>query len=97
MILHTVNKPGDCLARCLALVAAGDAVLLLEDGVHATMNTPGNESLWAGIPDSVRCFALAGDLAARGISDKMLPLFEVVTWREVVTLTVENDKVISWG
>lgn len=96
MILHTVNKP-DCLARCLALIAPGDAVLLIEDGVYLAMVTAGNEARWSTMPDSTTCYALADDLAARGISDRMLPCFESATWQQFVALATRYDKVISWG
>lgn len=95
--LHTVNKQGDCLARCLSLTAPGDAVLLIEDGVYAAAETEANSAAWENAPAGLTCFALESDLAARGISDKMLPLFDAVTWQQFVALTVEHDKVISWG
>ena len=97
MILHTVNKTSEPLARCLALVASGDAVLLLEDGVYATLDNDGNRSLWDNCSSDTRVFALGPDLAARGISDKMLPHINEVTWQEFVALSVESDKVVSWG
>jgi len=77
MILHTINKNGNCLTRALGMIAKGDAILLLEDGVYAVMELPQNTTLWDSLPDSVSCYALADDLAARGISDKMPPFLKL--------------------
>lgn len=97
MTLHTINKSGDCLARALGLVSKGDTILLLEDGVYAVMDLPQNTAMWESLPEAVSCYALSDDLAARGISDKMLPFFTAADWQDFVSLTVENDKIISWG
>lgn len=97
MALHTVNKHDDYLVRCLSLVGNGDAVLLIEDGVYGAMDTPINVDTWKNISAAVECFALESDLAARGISDKMLPFFTPVSWQQFIALTEKHDKVISWG
>lgn len=97
MILHTVNKHGSALLRALAVVSENDAVLLLEDGVYALLETQGKENCWSVLPASVRRFVLVDDLAARGISDKMLTGFEKVDWQGFVDLSTEHDKVVSWG
>ena len=89
MILHTINKHGPALSRALAVVSEKDTVLLLEDGVYALLEAPEKENCLNALPSSVRRFALADDLAARGISDKMLSGF--------VNLSIEHDKVVSWG
>lgn len=96
MILHTVNKSA-CLGRCLDLVADGDAVLLIEDGVYAAMGIPGQDAAWDSLSGKVACFALDTDLAARGISGKMHPRFRTATWQQFVALAAEADKVVSWG
>jgi len=97
MILHTINKQGPALLRALAAVSENDTVLLLEDGVYAALETKEEDDCWSMLPSSVRRFALADDLAARGISDKMLSGFEIVDWHGFVSLSIEHDKVVSWG
>lgn len=66
--LHIVNKSPfrtDALQRCLTLVAPGDSILLIEDGVLAA-----NLSTLAGslAGREVDCYALSDDLAARAVS-----------------------------
>ena len=97
MILHTVNKTGECLERCLGMLSQGDAVLLIEDGVYAAKDNMDNQQTWEAIPAKVSCYALVDDLAARGISDKMLTQITPADWTLFVSLTTEYDKVISWG
>lgn len=105
MVLHTVNKTGEALLRCLSLLADGDAVLLIEDGVYAAQDTSANAALWkkhagtnAGTnAGTMPCFALESALAARGISDNILSHFDVVNWQQFVALATQYNKVISWG
>jgi tRNA 2-thiouridine synthesizing protein B len=97
MNLHTVNKNQDCLQACLTVSGENDAILLIEDGVYAVMSVTNGVNVWENIPDSTKLFALENDLAARGISDKMLSRFEAITWSQFVSLSCEYDKVISWG
>jgi tRNA 2-thiouridine synthesizing protein B len=97
MVLHTVNKKGEALLRCLSLLADADALLLIEDGVYAAQDTSGNVALWQQHAGTMRCFVLESDVAARGITDNLLPHFDVVTWQQFVALTLEYDKVVSWG
>ena len=97
MILHTVNKKHDCLQTCISVLGENDAILLIEDGVYATMTVNNGIDVWENIPASTRLFALENDLVARGISDKILPRFESITLSQFVSLTCEYDKVISWG
>jgi tRNA 2-thiouridine synthesizing protein B len=97
MILHTVNKGGACLHRCMDIAADESAILLLEDGVYAALDIPENLKRLHDLPATIRLLALDSDLAARGISDKMLPRFEVVSRQQFVHLCLEYDKVVSWG
>ncbi|MFT5321876.1 MAG: tRNA 2-thiouridine synthesizing protein B [Pseudohongiellaceae bacterium] len=97
MILHTVNKKQDCLQNCISVLGENDAILLIEDGVYATMAVNNGIDIWENIPPSTRLFALENDLVARGVSDKILPRFEAITLSQFVSLSCEYDKVISWG
>lgn len=66
--LHIVNKSPfrtDALQRCLTLVAPGDSIILIEDGVLG-VNLP---ALATDIQArSISCFALMEDLTARSLS-----------------------------
>mgnify|MGYP006168780673 FL=1 len=97
MILHTVNKTGDCLSRCLSMASQDDAVLLIEDGIYGAIDNSVNQHTWKSLPSGMSCYALVEDLEVRGISDKMLPQISPADWALFVSLTAEYDKVISWG
>jgi tRNA 2-thiouridine synthesizing protein B len=97
MILHTVNKAGESLSRCLSMASQDDAILLIEDGVYTAMDNAANRQIWEAIPSSISCYALFEDLAVRGLSDKMLAQVVPADWTLFVSLTTEYDKVISWG
>ena len=96
MILHTINKNNGALHRCLSLISDEDAVLLIEDGVYAALSCRENQKLWDTRPQ-VKKYAMVNDLAMRGISDRVLPFFEQVDWPDFVSLSLEYEKVISWG
>jgi tRNA 2-thiouridine synthesizing protein B len=97
MILHTINKNNEALHRCLSLLSDEDAVLLIEDGVYAALSCRENQKLWDTLVPQVKKYAMADDLAVRGVSDGMLPFFERVDWSGFVSLSLEYDKVVSWG
>lgn len=83
MILHTINKPS-ALAKCRELVATGDQVVLLEDGVNL-----GLESL----PFDV--YAMAGDAQARGLAAK-LGETKLISYVDLVKMTAAADKICAW-
>jgi len=88
MSLHTFNKP-PTPAR-LQLLAAGDAVLLLEDAVYAAQTA-------LPLPAGVALYVLAADLAARGISASIRPNSCFVDYAGFVDLSLAHDKVINWS
>ena len=97
MILHTVNKNTDCLLRCLALCTAGDAILLLEDGVYAALDNTENRKRWQHAPEGLQYYILDEDALIRGVSGDITPIFEKTDWHSFVSLSLVCDKVISWG
>ncbi len=99
-VLHIVNKsPYDrnSLDTCLRLAKADSTILLIEDGVYATLNN-------AAASDSVRqalgkhqIYALESDLQARGVNpENMINGIAVIDYDGFVKLTTENDKLQSW-
>ncbi len=99
-MLHTVNKPpfsSDSLKLCLDYAQAGDAVLLLEDGVYAAIE--GNQFaklLQSGLADK-QVVAIGPDLKTRGIAEeKMIQGIQIVGYDGFVDLVVNHDKVQSW-
>lgn len=96
--LHTVNKAlsrSPVLESCLRLLQAGDALLLLEDGVYAARQNAVERSLWHDIPQDVRLYVLGPDLVARGISGLQAG-FTVVDDAGFVQLCCDCDKTVSW-
>ncbi|XOV88565.1 MAG: sulfurtransferase complex subunit TusB [Pseudomonadota bacterium] len=96
VILHTVNKsPGmsGALAACLRFRLPGDALLLLEDGVYAALDTP--DSCLRDYPDTV--YALSADVIARGLNAGLLPGVSLVDYPGFVTLCTQYDSVKNWS
>jgi len=97
MILHTVNKSpyaDNTLQSCLKAASDQDALLLIEDGVYGALK----DGDYADLVESagLRILALAPDLEARGLSDRLLNSVETVDYAGFVELTTTHDKVVSW-
>ncbi len=87
--LHILNKPPDHsrFSLCLSAIGPEDGLLLTENGVLAVTQRLAI--------NSERCFALAPDLEARGLS----PQFsrdQTVSFDDMVDLTASAENVISW-
>jgi tRNA 2-thiouridine synthesizing protein B len=96
MTLHTLNRAPShaaLLTDCLNACHRGDALLLLEDGVYCALNsleTP------LQLPDDVSCFALEADVAARGLSGRLLANVTLVDDAGFVQLCCDHARSISW-
>ena len=88
-VLHTLSAlPGtEACTDCLRMLAEGDALLLMGDGVYAA-------DLAAAKPD-VDVFILASDAAARGVSSTPANS-EHVSMKQVVQLTVRFERQVAW-
>ena len=84
MIVHTINKVS-ALSLCSNLIAEGDQVVLLEDGVYIGLQP---------LPFSV--FAIRVDVDARGLSGRLTEQIESIDYSDVVSLCAKADKVCSW-
>ncbi|MEP1216005.1 MAG: sulfurtransferase complex subunit TusB [Marinobacter sp.] len=87
--LHILNKPPDHsrFSLCLAAIGPEDGLLLTENGVLAvTQRLAINRE---------RCFALAPDLDARGLSSH-ISREQAVTFDGMVGLVASAENVISW-
>lgn len=98
MILHTVNKSpsqNSSLDSCLRVAHEKAGILLIEDGVYAACDTP--DSL---INDTTlarhKVYALAPDLKARGLLERVKPGIELVDYDGFVALTETFKSVQSW-
>ena len=96
MTLHTINKTpseSSALDDCLASLADGDALILIENGVYAAI--PGYAELFTRLPASIQCYLLGEDSSARGLND-LNPDFRVIDYDGFVELSCRYDKVVSW-
>lgn len=98
--LHTVNKSpfqNPTLQSCLGHAKAGDAILLIEDGVYgATTGTAISETISASSAD-VSLYVLGADLAARGIdAGRMADGVTLVDYEGFVDLAASHDRVQNW-
>ena len=84
MVVHTINKVS-ALVLCSNVIAEGDQIVLLEDGVYL-----GRQSL----PFSV--FAIRVDVDARGLSGRLTEQIESIDYSDFVSLCAKADKVCSW-
>ncbi len=98
--LHTVNKSPyerSSLTSCLAYVAEGDSVLMIEDAVvGARRGGRFAEALKAERP-SCAVYVLGPDLAARGIkAEDLAEGILLVDYGGFVDLAVANARVCAW-
>ena len=84
MILHTINKPA-AWQQCHELIAADDAVLLIEDGVYLALENP-----------ALNCYVLEADASARGLEEKLGQSVSLATYSDFVRLSLEAEKVCAW-
>jgi tRNA 2-thiouridine synthesizing protein B len=87
--LHILNKPPDHrrFSLCLSAIGPEDGLLLIENGVLAvTQRLDINKE---------RCFALAPDLEARGLSSQFSGN-QTLSFDDMVELAAFAENVISW-
>lgn len=98
-MLHIVNKSHterNSLASCLRLAQDGHALLLIEDGVLAATAATAAASGIAAAMSRMTVYALAGDVAARGLSGKMVAGITEIDYAGFVGLVVEQPNNQSW-
>ena len=101
-VLHLVNKAA-AFKDCLALMAPGDALLLIEDGVYAARRpaSPADGAAGAGeaelpaLPDA--CYALDSDLEARGLLGRMDSRFQAISYDGFVGLVEKHQPIVTWS
>lgn len=93
--LHTVNQSPfsrDTLALCLAHHQAGDAIVLLEDGVYGALADQKLATL-----TKTTCYAIAADIDARGLKNMSLATnIELIDYDRFVQLCCDHARVHSW-
>jgi len=95
-ILHTWNKAAtghSSFRQSLACMSSTDSLLLLEDAVYLVLDTGKLQVLTSA---TTQLYALAEDLAARGISAKIPSAINVINYKEFVALCLTHDKLVNW-
>jgi tRNA 2-thiouridine synthesizing protein B len=97
--LHTVNKSPyerNSAASAFAHLRAGDAVLLIEDGVLGARRG-GSFERRIGEAQGVTVYALKPDLDARGLKpEQIADGVKVVAYDGFVDLAAAYDRVCAW-
>jgi tRNA 2-thiouridine synthesizing protein B len=98
--LHTVNKSPfatQTLQSCLNHAKDGDAVLMIEDGVYGAATGTAMADAIAARAGSVSVYALAPDMAARGIgAGRLIDGVKTVDYAGFVELAAQHDRAQNW-
>ncbi|MCX8048377.1 MAG: sulfurtransferase complex subunit TusB [Methylohalobius sp.] len=97
-VLHVVSRSpytGLDISHCLQRMDEGDALLLIAGAVYgACRDSLVAAAIQAG---SVKCYALAPDLEARGIAlEQLLPEVTPIDFDGFVDLAVAYPRILSW-
>lgn len=97
-LVFTSPTAGTALADCVRVAANGDALLLLQDGVHAAVAhaVAPAAMLREAAANGVSLQALAADVAARGLSGRLHPGVSTVDDDGFVALTESHERCVSW-
>ena len=95
-MLHTlINSPFKCdFDAMLRMLAAGDEVLLLQDGVLAALE--GSRALESLRLAPISLYVLREDILARGLSAQISSSVAAVSYTEFVALTVKQTQQMTW-
>lgn len=85
-VLHLVNRSA-ALPDCLRMAADDDAIVLIENGVYGAV---------AGAAPERPVHALAVDVAARGLRERLGPGVAVVDDAGFVALVEAHAPVVTW-
>jgi len=95
-MLHTLmTSPFQCdLNAMLRLLAEGDDVLLLQDGVLAALK--GCKALESLRLAPISLYVLQDDVVARGLSAQISSDAAAVSYTDFVALTVKHPQQMTW-
>ena len=98
-MLHIVNKSPyekTTLASCLTRAAEGAAVLLIEDAVYGAARGGAVEAQVKQALGRVEVYALAPDLEARGMRNRLIEGVKLVDYGGFVDLVARHKTSQSW-
>lgn len=95
-MLHTLmTSPFYCdLSAMLRLLAEGDDVLLLQDGVIAALE--GSSALEALLNAPISVYVLQEDVDARGLIAQISTRVITISYTDFVTLAVRHSQQMTW-
>lgn len=98
--LHTVNKSPferNALCSCFGHLTAGDAVLMIEDGVIGARKGATTAAMVKAAQQKATVYALSSDLAARGIKRQdVIEGIQLVDYSGFVDLVTQHDRTAAW-
>ncbi len=98
-MLHIVTKSPyekNALDSCLRVAQPGNAVLLIEDGVYAAVRGGGAVEKLQKAASSLKLYALAPDLEARGMKERVIDGVTLVDYAGFVELVTSHPVNQSW-
>jgi tRNA 2-thiouridine synthesizing protein B len=98
-MLHIINKSPfqtSTLATCLRMAQAGNAVLLIEDGIYAATAGSSAEAQVRAASGRLKFYALKPDADARGMSAKLIDGVTLVDYGGFVDLVAAHNTSHSW-
>lgn len=96
-LVFTSPWAGTALTDCLRAASAGDAVLLLQDGVYAAAGgEKARELLAQAVRQQLPVHLLSPDLAARGLQPDAGCPAQPVSDDGFVALTEQHERIVSW-
>ncbi|MEZ5841950.1 MAG: sulfurtransferase complex subunit TusB [Hyphomicrobiales bacterium] len=98
--LHTINKSPferSAMASCLAHLKAGDAVLIIEDGVVGARKATAFAATISAAMGDAEVYVLGPDLQARGMNEgDLVDGVKVVDYDGFVDLVTAHDRTQAW-
>ena len=96
MPLHTISLApnSELLESCARLISDEDSLLLLGDGIYASVVG----SKYLNLLDTINCkiYALKEDCDLAGLENKISKGVAIIDYNEFVSLSAEHKKHIPW-
>ncbi len=97
-MLHIINKSPDesnQLSHCIEYISDGDSLMLIENGVYATLINSGLEQLSANT--AIELCVLEADIEARGLDkNNIADIYKIIDYTGFVKLVTQHPTSQSW-
>lgn len=95
-IVSTSPFASNALVSALKTASQDDAILLIQNGVYAAIETPHMSDLMAQARSGLRMYALAEDIDARALP-VITQRISKIDYAGFVTLVCEHHNSVSWN